>query len=253
MLSALKRLPPSIIALLLQVAAFAVVMFVVRTVQLQLAPIVFVLLCGGLAAWFSHLAKQARWWLFIQLVFLPAILAAYSLDIPPTLFLIAFIIMLVVYWSAFRTQVPLYLSSNKVWQALETQLPDGRSFKFIDLGSGIGGVLTHLAKTHPQGQYHGVEYAPLPCLWSWLRIKSGKHKNCTVQWGSMWDSDLSQYDVVFAYLSPVPMERLWHKARAEMRSGSLFISNTFAVPDHPPQMTQTVDDLHTSTLYIWKM
>lgn len=253
MLSALKRLPPSIIALLLQVAAFAVVMFVIRVAQIQLAPVVFVLLCGMLAAGLSHFFKQARWWLYIQFAFLPAILLVYSLDIPPTLFLVAFIIMLVVYWSAFRTQVPLYLSSNKVWQALETQLPIDRTFKFIDLGSGIGGVLTHLAKTHPHGQYHGVEYAPLPCLWSWLRIKSGNHKNCTVQWGSMWDSDLSQYDVVFAYLSPVPMERLWHKARAEMRSGSLFISNTFAVPDHPPQMTLTVDDLHTSTLYIWKM
>lgn len=251
--SALKRLPPSILALLLQLVAFAVVMFVVRASQLQLAPIVFVLLCGSLAASFSYVAKQARWWLYIQLAFLPAILAAYSLDIPPTLFLVAFIIMLVVYWSAFRTQVPLYLSSNKVWQALETQLPSDRPFTFIDLGSGIGGVLTHLARAHPNGHFHGVEYAPLPFVWSWLRIKLGNHKNCTVQWGSMWDSDLSQYDVVFAYLSPVPMERLWIKARAEMRSESLFISNTFAVPDHPPQSTLTVKDLHTSTLYIWKM
>jgi hypothetical protein len=251
--SALKRLPPSIIALLLQVAAFAIVMFVVRTAQLQLAPIVFVLLCGILAASLSHLAKQARWWIYIQLAFLPAILTAYSLDIPPTLFLVAFILMLTVYWSAFRTQVPLYLSSEKVWQALETQLPHDRPFKFIDLGSGIGGVLTHLATAHPQGEYHGVEYAPLPCLWSWLRIKSGRHKNCTVRWGSIWDSDLSQYDVVFAYLSPVPMERLWLKAHTEMRPNSLFISNTFAVPDHPPQSTLSVDDLHTSTLYIWKM
>ncbi|TNC98473.1 MAG: hypothetical protein FD121_622 [Gallionellaceae bacterium] len=251
--SALKSLPPAIIALLLQVAAFTAVLFVVRLFQFQLAPIVFVLLCGLLAATLSHLVKQARWWLYIQLAFLPSMLLVYSLDIPPTLFLVAFVIMLVVYWSAFRTQVPLYLSSNKVWQALETQLPANQSFTFIDLGSGLGGVLTHLAKTHPHGHYHGVEYAPLPFVWSWLRIKLGKHKNCTVQWGSMWDSDLSQYDVVFAYLSPVPMERLWHKARAEMQTESVFISNTFAVPDHPPQSTLTVEDLHTSTLYIWKM
>lgn len=253
MLSALKRLPPSIVALLLQVAAFAVVMFVVRATQVQIAPVVFALFCGALAAWFSHLAKQARWWLIIQLAFLPAILVAYSLNIPPTLFLVAFIAMLAVYWSAFRTQVPLYLSSNKVWQALETQLPIDRPFKFIDLGSGIGGVLTHLARTHPHGHFHGVEYAPLPFVWSWLRIKSGNHKNCTVQWGSMWNSDLSQYDVVFAYLSPVPMEKLWHKARAEMRPGTLFISSTFAVPDQLPHEVVQVDDLHHSTLLIWRM
>jgi hypothetical protein len=74
-----------------------------------------------------------------------------------------------------------------------------------------------------------------------------------VSWGNLWDCDLSQYNVVFAYLSPVPMDALWNKARQEMRPGSLFISNTFAVHDNPPQESITVDDLHHSTLYIWRM
>jgi hypothetical protein len=161
--------------------------------------------------------------------------------------------MLVVYWSTFRTQVPLYLSSNKVWQALETRLPTEQPFTFVDLGSGIGGVLTYLAQSHPLGRYHGVESAPLPFVWSWLRIKLAGHGRCTVHWGSLWNCDLSQYDVVFAYLSPVPMNDLWNKAKQEMRPGSLFVSNTFAVPDHPPQESVTVDDLHHSTLYIWRM
>jgi hypothetical protein len=49
------------------------------------------------------------------------------------------------------------------------------------------------------------------------------------------------------------MEALWDKARREMRPGSLFISNTFAVPDHPPQETLAVDDLHHSKLFLWRM
>ncbi|HXU92050.1 MAG TPA: hypothetical protein VFP33_00175, partial [Gallionella sp.] len=131
-------------------------------------------------------------------------------------------------------------------------------FRFVDLGSGLGGVLTHLASVRPDGQYSGVESAPLPFLWSWLRIKLGGHSNCKVHWGSIWDDklgacDLSQYDVVFAYLSPVPMERLWHKARAEMRPGSVFISSTFAVPEQSPHETVQVDDLHRSTLLVWRM
>jgi hypothetical protein len=113
--------------------------------------------------------------------------------------------------------------------------------------------LTHLAQTHPQGSYHGVEAAPLPFLWSWLRIKLGGYQQCSVHWGSLWDCDLAQYDVVFAYLSPVPMEALWSKAKQEMRPGSLFISNTFAVLDHPPQESITVEDLHRSTLFLWRM
>jgi len=249
----LRKLPPSILALLLQCTAFVLAVLILRLFGFHLAPFVFALLCGTLAAAFSRIAALARWWLIIQFLFVPALVLMLALDIPPGLFLAAFLIMLVVYWSTFRTQVPLYLSSNKVWQALEKTLPAGQSFTFVDLGSGIGGVLTHLSKTHPQGRYLGIETAPLPFLWSWLRIKFGGYRNCIVHWGSLWDSDLSKFDVVFAYLSPVPMEELWQKAKKEMRPGSLFISNTFAVPDQPPQETLTVDDLHHSTIYLWRM
>lgn len=253
MSSLLQRLPPSVIALLLQLAAFAFCILGLRLLGLQPSPLPFALLCGAVAASFSRLAGLARWWLIIQFAFAPALVLMLALDIPPGFFLAAFLVMLVVYWSTFHTQVPLYLSSKKVWQALETKLPTDRPFKLVDLGSGIGGVLTHLATTHPHGRFHGVEAAPLPFIWSWLRIRSGGFGNCSVSWSSLWDTDLSQYDVVFAYLSPVPMEALWDKARKEMRPGSLFVSNTFAVPDQPPQETICVDDLHRSTLYLWRM
>jgi hypothetical protein len=249
----LKKFPPSIIALLLQLAAFALAALSAQIFSLHLAPIVFSLLCGAFAAVLSRIIDLARWWLIIQFAFAPALVLMLALDIPPVIFLIAFILMLAVYWSTFRTQVPLYLSSNKVWQALETKLPPTQPFTFIDLGSGIGGVLTHLAQTHAHGYFHGVEAAPLPFLWSWLRIKLGRHIQCTVNWGSLWNSDLSQYDVVFAYLSPVPMDALWRKAKQEMRPGCVFISNTFAVHDQPPQETISVDDLHHSKLYCWRM
>ena len=227
-----------------------------RTLIVKLPPSVIALLCGALAAAFSRIVGLARWWLLIQLLFVPALMLMLSLKLPPNFFLVAFLILLAVYWSTFRTQVPLYLSSRRIWQAMELLLPTttpDKNFTFMDLGSGIGGVLTHLAGVRADGRYYGVEAAPLPFVWSWLRIRLGGYRNCQVKWGSLWDCDLSQYDVVFAYLSPVPMDELWQKARREMRPGTVFISNTFAVADHPPQQTFTVDDLHHSTLYIWQM
>ncbi len=271
----IAKLPPAVTALLLQFAAFALALFSVRLAGLQPAPLPFALLCGLFAATLSHFARLARWWLIIQILFAPALVLMLALNIPSGFFLAAFLILLVVYWSTFRTQVPLYLSSNKVWHALETQLPSpagvtsdlaalppgqmasssirGADFRFIDLGSGLGGVLTHLAAVRPDGHYCGVESAPLPFLWSWLRINLGGYRNCKVQWGSLWNCDLAQYNVVFAYLSPVPMERLWRKARAEMRPGSVFISSTFAVPEQAPHQIVQVDDLHRSRLLVWRM
>lgn len=252
----LKKLPPSIAALILQSAAVVLMLLTVNIIGRYDSPLLFALLCGLLAATFSFFAGLAKWWWVIQLLFAPALVLMLAVELPPTLFLGAFLVLLLVYWSTFRTQVPLYLSSHKVWLALERLLPAAKAdsgFTFIDLGSGLGGVLTHLASVRKDGRYIGVEAAPLPYFWSWLRIRLGNYRNCRVQWGSLWDCDLSQYDVVFAYLSPVPMEKLWRKARAEMRPGKLFISSTFTVLDQTNYETVQVDDLHHSTLYIWHM
>lgn len=252
--SAKRRFSPAVLALLLQGIAFVAVILLARFFPISFTPLMLALLVGVLAAALSQLAGQARWWLPIQFVFAPAQVAMLAVDVAPTLYLAIFLILLVVYWSTFRSQVPLYLSSRKVWQALESLLPppaEGATFRFMDIGSGIGGVLAHLSKVRPDGDYSGVEIAPLPFLWSWLRLR--RQSNCHVWRGSLWDCDLSQYDVVFAYLSPVPMAELWKKARREMKPDSLFISNTFAVPEFPPQQTVQLDDLHHSSLYIWRM
>jgi hypothetical protein len=191
----------------------------------------------------------------MQFLFAPALVATLTLKIQPNFFLTAFLIMLLVFWNTFRTQVPLYLSSDKVWCALESFLPQPKpvSFTFMDIGSGLGGVLTHLAGVRPDGNYDGVESAPLPFLWSWLRIRLGGYRQCHVHCGDLWHCDLAQYDVVFAYLSPAPMERLWHKARTEMRPGTIFISSTFAIPGQVPFERVKIDDLHRSILLVWRM
>ncbi|KXS33702.1 MAG: Trans-aconitate 2-methyltransferase [Candidatus Gallionella acididurans] len=250
------KFPPSIVALLLQFAAIVLLLLTVKVTGWHGSPLLIAALCGLFALIFSFIAGLAKWWLAIQLLFAPALVLMLAAEFPPSLFLGAFLILLLVYWSTFRTQVPLYLSSNKVWQAIEHMLPGekaGTGFTFIDLGSGLGGVLTHLASVRPDGQYIGVESAPLPFFCSWLRIRLLGYRNCRVQWGSLWDCDLSECDIVFAYLSPVPMEKLWNKAHTEMRPGTKFISNTFDVLEHPPQETLQVDDMHRSTLYVWLM
>jgi hypothetical protein len=247
---------PAILALLLQGLAGLSVAALVRLSYLSLPLISLAGICGLLAAGLSYWANMAKWWLVIQVLFAPFVVLALALNIQPIFFLIAFLVMLLVFWNTFNTQVPLYLSSGKVWQALEKLLPSSISdqpLTFIDIGSGLGGVLTHLACIRPDISYKGIESAPLPFLWSWLRIRLGGYRQCQVQWGDLWDCDLASYDIVFAYLSPAPMERLWQKAKSEMKPGAVFISSTFSVPGESPLETVKVDDLHHSTLLIWRM
>jgi hypothetical protein len=250
-----RRVPPILVALGVQAIAAALTVLIAAglgSLSLALGTIGAALLTGTLAALLSRPAGLDVWWLPMQFAFAPALLLVSDASVPRWVWLVLVVVLLLTYWSTFRTQVPLYLSSTAARLAVVPWLPDG-AFRLIDVGSGVGGVLTDLSRVRPDGTFDGIETAPVPWAISRLRIALGGHRNCSTRWGSFWDCDLAPYDVVFAYLSPVPMAALWEKVQREMRPGSAFISNTFAVSGRPPTETVTVDDVHRSTLYLWRM
>ena len=247
-------MPPIVVALLLQVLGAALTVgtaYPLASAGLTMPPLGAAFMTGAYAAILARLARLDIWWLVIQLCFAPLVVLASAASLPPWIWITLFMALVAIYWSTFRTQVPLYLSSIKVRQALVPLLPTGR-FTFMDVGSGVGGVLTDLAAARSDGEYHGIESAPFPWLVSWLRIRVGGHRNCHAHLGSLWNQDLSKYDVVFAYLSPVPMAALWAKVQREMRPGPMFISNSFTISAAAPDRVVQVDDLHQSRLHIWK-
>jgi hypothetical protein len=68
----------------------------------------------------------------------------------------------------------------------------------------------------------------------------------------MWRERLNDYDVVYTFLSPAPMPQVWEKAVAEMKSGSLFITNSFPVPA-PASEVVAVKDERCSRLFLHRM
>lgn len=204
---------------------------------------------AGLLAWVSSLP---RWWLPLQLFFWPALAFMHALALPSVIYLLLFAGLLLVYGSVIFSRVPLYLSSQKAWDAVAEWLPAERNFRFLDLGCGMGGILHYLDRRFPFGMFEGVETAPLPFFVSWLRSRL-QDAQFRVRYQDMWSTDLSGYDVVYAYLSPQPMPRLWEKVKQEMRPGSVFISNTFCVPEELPHETVELHDMSRSTLYLWRL
>ena len=265
MQGAWSRLPPIVPALLLQLLAAAITALVARVSGLHLSLWWLALISGALAALFTRLAGLERWWQWMQLLFAPAAVLLLALELSPWLFMAVFLVLLLVYWSTFRTRVPLYLSGPRVWRAVLELLPPApaaspaspavraRPLRVIDLGSGLGGLLLFLASARADAEIHGIELAPLPLAVSRLRIALRRQRNCQVSWGSYWPLDLGSYDVVFAFLSPVPMSALWDKARREMRRGSLFISSSFEVPGEPATRVIAIDDARATRLHVWAM
>lgn len=205
---------------------------------------------GLIAAVLGFVWGLPAWWLPINLLFIAALLAMQGLGLAAHWYLAAFVLLMLVYGRVALARVPLYLSSRAAWQAVADLVP--ARARVADLGSGMGGMLAFLSRQRPEGEYVGVEAAPLPFLFSRLRARWDGDRY-SVRWGNFWKTDLQPFDVVYAYLSPVPMAELWRKARAEMRPGSLFISNTFAVPGVEASGEVQLDDLHHSTLYLYRM
>jgi SAM-dependent methyltransferase len=149
--------------------------------------------------------------------------------------------------------VPLYLSNRQTRQALLGLLPDRPGMAVADIGSGLGGLLLGLARARPDGRFVGIETAPIPFAVSWFRlVVSGLAGRVSFVYGDYRRHDLAAFDVVYCFLSPVPMADVYAKASRELRPGAVLVSNSFTVPGHPADEIRDVADRRGTQLHIWR-
>lgn len=254
--AAARRRPPLVLAIIAQTAALMVVYaadYGLAAAGITPPALARLGLQGIVAALLGIRLGLAPWWLPIQAVLPVAVALGLRLDVPSWVYLAAFAGLLLVYWNSARGGVPLYLTNAVTRDRLYDLLPQGENFTFLDVGSGLGGTLLNLAGRRREGRFDGVESAPIPFALAWLRRRFRRPPNVHLAWGDLWKRNFSGYDVVYAFLSPVPMESLFRKVRAEMRPGTLFISNTFAVPGVEADTVIHVADRRRTRLHVWRM
>lgn len=256
---------PAFSALLAHLPGIAIVtVLMVSGVPLTLPWLMLLVAASAAAmAWYWRLPI---WWRYINLLFLPLIgltllLQARLPGINPNWFLAGFLLLAATSIGAVCTRVPLYLSSPRAALELARRLP--KNGRLIDLGCGLGGPLLGIQRQRGDAQLSGIEAAPLNWLIAKLRLRiSGSQAD--IRLGNLWDANLAEYDIVYAYLSPAPMMRLWEKASLEMKPGSLFISNSFAISVSDAGFDGNIDadeiidiakpgDLSHARLLIWRM
>lgn len=252
----MRRRYPILTALAAQGAALLVVAPVVLVAfhgfQLQLPFLAVVAVQAALAAAFGVRFGLRRLWIVFHAAFVPALVGLHALALPAWAWFAAFLLVLFLNWNSFRHGVPLYLTGSGTNRALADLLRErGPRFRFIDLGSGLAGTLCGLARAYPESQFTGVETAPLSFALSWLR--SLPLRNCRIRYRSLWREPLGAYDVVYCFLSPIPMPALWAKARAELKPGAWLVGNTFGIPGVPPDREIPVAaSRRPASLLVWK-
>ena len=252
----LVRKTPILGALMAQVVAMPLVAAVTALLSgmVDQTPLIaFALfLQGAIAAVICRLFGLASWWLLIAFLFPLAMAGTMFVgNLPAWPFGIAFLVLAFVFSNTTRGRVPLYLTNAATEQTLADLVRERGARHFLDLGSGLGGVVRKVAERVEGVEALGVETAPGPFLVSWLKSRLSGHGEIRRQ--NLFLTDLSKADVVYAFLSPAPMPALYERARAMMKPGSLFVSNSFAVPDITPSEIWELDDRRKTRLYLYEM
>jgi hypothetical protein len=215
-----------------------------------------ILVWGGLAAQCVVAALVSRllglpvWWIWIGLFFPMAVtLALNAGDMPAWPFGVAFVLLYLFFSNTARERVPLYLSNKKTTDALLSLMQQRGATRFTDLGSGLGGVVRALDGGGRVAR--GVETAPM--VWVMSAVLSKLTGRGRILRQDIWSTKLGQEDLVYAFLSTEPMPALYDKARAEMRPGSLLVSNSFPVPGVEPDEVWELPDRRKTKMYLYQM
>jgi 2-polyprenyl-3-methyl-5-hydroxy-6-metoxy-1,4-benzoquinol methylase len=256
-----RAIKPASLALILQISSIIIIFLLTWVIHyvaqryfnqnIQFSIFHLVLMHAFTSSFLAYMAKQAHWWRWIHVGFPLAIWLSMQIEIRSEVYLACFITTASLFWTTFRSQVPFFPSRPGAWQAIEPLISTTQASRVIDIGSGLGDMSMYIAKQRPYCQSEGIEIAPLPFFISKLRAFS---KSSTAQFklGNYNDLNFGNYDIVFAYLSPVAMLPLWQKAQHEMKSGSLLISLEFEINDASPTFILTPQD-QSPTLYVWRM
>jgi len=202
------------------------------------------------AAVLTKLIGLPVWWVWIGLLFPAALALAFNAgQLPAWPFGVAFVVLYLFFSNTARERVPLYLTNRQTAGALLSLMKQRGAKRFIDLGSGLGGVVRAV---DGDGRIAtGVETAPM--VWLVSAVLSKIKGRGQIQRQDIWSADISSEDIVYAFLSPEPMPALYEKAKREMKSGSLLVSNSFAVPGVVPDEVWELPDGRKTQLFLYEM
>ena len=131
------------------------------------------------------------------------------INLPAWVYLGLFLLSICIFWGTVKGDVPLFLSSSQVVDAVLKCVKQENAASFVDIGAGVGTVIIPLAEYLPALRIVALEKAPLPYLLAFWRCRT--YRNVKVHLSSLWSTNLQEYAVVFAFLSPIVMPRVAQK------------------------------------------
>lgn len=242
---------PFIGACLAQMISLILIKLIIQFFNLNLSLISFALLQATFSVTITQLIfKLPRWFFYIS-AFLPIlfIFGFNFIHISNWIYGALFLFFAFTFTHTLKERVPLYLTNKKTHDALKKIAADNNAKSFLDLGSGLGGVVRALSVENIASV--GVETAPL--LWGLSAFLSFVTFKGKIVRRNIWSTTFGDYDIVYAFLSPAIMEKLYKKVKTEMKNNSLFISNSFEVMGVPADEVWQLTDERQTQLFFYRI
>ncbi len=150
-------------------------------------------------------------------------------------------------------KIPSLPTSSRVLKYIFKILDTEKGKVFIDLGCGAGKVLIQIKKRCPQMEVIGYENSLTQFLLAKIMIFFSGTKP-KILYKDLFLADLKNADIVFCYLSSGVMPKIEAKFERELKQGTLFISNTFPLPNWKPVQTIITNEKNPNfeKLFIYK-
>ncbi len=147
-----------------------------------------------------------------------------------------------------RTRVPYVTTPRAYCQRLLAELPVGENTVILDLGCGKGDFLFAAEKYNPDTLI-GYELSPLPAWYA--RLKAWvKKSRVEIRRRDFFAADISRADIIYLFLVPPMIERLWPKIKKEAKPGAIVAVLSDKIQSESPyKIIKTKPDNPKSTNY----
>lgn len=156
-------------------------------------------------------------------------------------------------WFTLKTGISPMPSSAKARAAMLEASSMADDGVILECGSGWAGLLFALARKYPDRQVIGYELSWLPWLYSVIAKRLLGLSNVEIHCADFLKADLTDVSLICCYLYPGGMQQLSDKLTEEPQSGTMLISNTFALPGHEPALSLQLNELYRGAILIYEL
>ncbi|MCF7851679.1 MAG: hypothetical protein K9M07_00380 [Simkaniaceae bacterium] len=148
-------------------------------------------------------------------------------------------------------------SSKRARQAMIEMLNESSSFSQVkiihELGSGWGHLSIDLARAFPEKHIVGIENSWIPYLVSKIRAFYVRPPNLSILYKNFWSLHFSEIECLVTYQYRNGMQQIYSKWLKEGRGPLLCVSHVFAIDHLRAANSKQVDDLFSSTVYLYDL